>query len=66
MAIPALLKLFNEDSPIRDEAPHVLAQLIRDSEELQKISCEGIEKLASFLKDDAITVRMRQVSEINC
>lgn len=61
--IPLLIKLLNEESPIRDEAPQVLAHLIRDSEELQKVSCDGIEKLAIYLKDDNITIRMRQVNE---
>ncbi|CAG8661632.1 5355_t:CDS:10, partial [Racocetra persica] len=49
--LPTLVKLLDEKGPVREEAPHVLAYLIRDNEELQKAACdsEAVPKLADFV-----------------
>ncbi|KAF0444540.1 ARM repeat-containing protein [Gigaspora margarita] len=49
--LPTLVKLLDEKGPVREEAPHVLAYLIRDNEELQKAACdsEAVSKLAEFV-----------------
>ena len=45
------MKLLDEKGPVREEAPHVLAYLIRDNEELQKAACDSdaVPKLADFV-----------------
>ncbi|CAG8492716.1 12829_t:CDS:10 [Acaulospora colombiana] len=49
--LPTLVKLLDEKGPVREEAPQVLAYLIRDNEELQKAACDSgaILKLADFV-----------------
>ena len=43
--------MLDEKGPVREEAPHVLAYLIRDNEELQKAACDSdaVQKLADFV-----------------
>ncbi|CAH1764496.1 13336_t:CDS:10 [Entrophospora sp. SA101] len=49
--LPTLVKLLDEKTSVREEAPHVLACLIRDSEKLQKAACDcdAVSKLANFI-----------------
>ncbi|CAG8500860.1 8803_t:CDS:10 [Paraglomus occultum] len=49
--LPTLVKLLDEKGPVQEEAPHVLAYLIRDNESLQKAACdaEAITKLAQII-----------------
>ncbi|CAG8516562.1 7810_t:CDS:10 [Funneliformis mosseae] len=51
IVLPTLVKLLDEKGPVREEAPHVLAYLIRDNEELQKAACDSdaVPKLADFV-----------------
>ncbi|CAG8527125.1 5191_t:CDS:10 [Ambispora leptoticha] len=51
VVLPTLVKLLDEKGSVREEAPHVLAYLIRDNEELQKAACDAdaVSKLAGIV-----------------
>ncbi|KAG6547666.1 hypothetical protein Mapa_011115 [Marchantia paleacea] len=52
-----LVKLFDEPGQVGEEAPGVLADLVSNNEELQKVAMDmnSIEKLAEFLRKDEIS-----------
>ncbi|BBM98556.1 armadillo repeat-containing protein 8 [Marchantia polymorpha subsp. ruderalis] len=52
-----LVKLFDEPGQVGEEAPGVLADLVSNNEDLQKVAMDmnSIEKLAEFLRKDEIS-----------
>jgi hypothetical protein len=60
--LPVLVKLFNDNGTIREEAPNVLANLVTGSEELQKAACDAsaITKLTSFLQEEGVSDIMKE------
>mmetsp|Transcript_53933 Transcript_53933/g.89750 ORF Transcript_53933/g.89750 Transcript_53933/m.89750 type:complete len:639 (+) Transcript_53933:58-1974(+) len=64
--LPTIVKLFNEEDPIREEAPLVLAHLISDSEDLQKAASESdaIAKLAAFVQAETSPFRLKETALI--
>ncbi|CAM6087787.1 unnamed protein product [Calypogeia fissa] len=57
--LATLVKLFDEPGQVGEEAPGVLADLVRNNEELQKKAFEvnAIEKLAEFLQKDPVAAK---------
>ncbi|KAG9289034.1 hypothetical protein G9A89_015583 [Geosiphon pyriformis] len=51
IVLPTLVKLLEEKGSVREEAPHVLAYLIRDNVELQSAACDAdaVHKLADIV-----------------
>ena len=54
--LPILVKLLDEPGQVGEEAPSVLADLVANNEELQKIAygLNAVEKLCKFLHNDSL------------
>ncbi|EGC37648.1 hypothetical protein DICPUDRAFT_149720 [Dictyostelium purpureum] len=62
--LPIIIRLMAEEETVKEEAPVVLARLIVDNEDFQRIAseAEAITRLGSFLKDSSASDRLKENS----
>ncbi|KAN0043076.1 hypothetical protein ACTA71_010711 [Dictyostelium dimigraforme] len=62
--LPIIIRLMSEEESVKEEAPMVLARLVSDNEDLQRIAseAEAISRLSIFLKDTNSSERLKENS----
>ncbi|KAK5575850.1 hypothetical protein RB653_006984 [Dictyostelium firmibasis] len=62
--LPIIIRLMSEEESVKEDAPMVLARLVADSEDLQRIAseAEAISRLSIFLKDSNSSERLKENS----
>eukprot|EP01132_Coremiostelium_polycephalum_P002301 gene2301-2840_t len=62
--LPTIIRLMSEEESVKEEAPVVLARLINDNEDLQRVAseAEAISRLGAFLKDPNCSDKLKENS----